>query len=329
MLIKCKFKLFLLLVTILSVLLVSTVGLAEGWVPKSIRVGTASGISTFYQYGAPISIILTDVLGMQVSAGTTNGSAENCRLLDKKEVEMAFSVGPTDYFAYNGLPPFDEPITSLRSVMVVDVHPLQIIVLADSDIQSVTDLKGKRFGVGLSGSAQDVMARAILAEFDMSYDDLTPVFVGGALGDLLRDGDIDAFLSTIPIPGAYVTELAQAKPINLIPLPDEVIDNLVAKHVFYTKAIIPAGTYRGVDEDVPVVSTVASVIVHEDLDDTLVYNIVKGILDNKDRIAETYPGAKKHLTVERALKGLAIPMHPGAIKYFEEINHPGLQDAPK
>jgi len=75
---------------------------------------------------------------------------------------------------------------------------------------------------------------------------------------------------------------------------------------------------------VPGIAAVSSVIVHKDLDNSIVYNIAKGILENKDRIAESYPGAKRYISEEGALVGLSIPMHPGAIKYFEETNNPGL-----
>jgi TRAP transporter TAXI family solute receptor len=302
---------------------------AEGWKPKSIRIGTATAIASNYRLGGAIAQVLKDVLNMPVSSQETGGSAADCRLVSAKEAEAGIVVGPADYYAYTGTPPFKKVYRDLRAVMVVDRNPYQIVVLAESGIKSIPDLRGKRVGVGSVGSGQDVMARAVLGEFNMTYDDIKEAYRGRKLGDLLRDKEIDAFVSVIATPGGYITELSNAKPINLLPLPERVRNKLVGKYPFMTKTVLKKGVYVGVKENVPGLAAWSTWIVHKDLDDEIVYKTAKGILEGKDKIVAAYPGAKRFISPEHALKGIAIPLHPGARKYFEETKNPDLANVPK
>lgn len=298
-----------------------------GFVPQTIRIGTCVSTGSNYRLGGAMAPVLEKALGIPVAAQETGGGAENCRLVENKEIEAGLVVGPSDYFAYNGIEPFKEPHKNIRAVMVTDQNPCQIVVLADSDIRSVEDLKGRKVGVGSVGSSQDTMARAILQAHGMTYDDIGPVFQKN-VGELLRDGEIDAFVSVIAIPGPYIAELASSKKIRLIPLRDEIIQKITAEQKYLVPTVVPKGTYQGVEEDVVGVGAVSTMIVHKDLDSDVVYKMVQSILQGKDQIAEAYPGARRFISEDLALKGITIPLHAGARKFFEEINHPDLDLVP-
>jgi TRAP transporter TAXI family solute receptor len=126
---------------------------------------------------------------------------------------------------------------------------------------------------------------------------------------------LDAAFQTAGTPTAAITELAATTGVTIIPVDDDKIDALIQKYPFYVKTTIPANTYQTVPEEVNTVSVKSMLIVRSDLSEDLVYKVTKAIFENTDKLGHA---KAKEIKIEDALKGVSLPVHPGAKKFFDE-----------
>ena len=198
----------------------------------------------------------------------------------------------------------------------------QIIATKESGIKTVADLKGKRVSVGDAGSGVEFNAKQILEAYGIDMDkDIEKQNLGfDASADALKDGKIDAFFCVAGIPTTAITTLALNNEIEVVEVEDDKFEELASKYGFYTKQIVPAGTYTGVDEDKQTVAVMATYIVDNDLSEETVYNMTKAMFENKDAIIAVHKKGEE-LDVNKAIEGIPaeVPLHPGAAKYYKEV----------
>ena len=108
------------------------------------------------------------------------------------------------------------------------------------------------------------------------------------------------------------------KPLNVITLEDEHIENLMAAYPFYAKTVIPAGTYDGCDEDITTFAQYTALCARADVPEETVYNLVKTMMENADALEAVHKNAAGTCP-ERGIEGALIPMHPGAERYYKEV----------
>lgn len=223
---------------------------------------------------------------------------------------MDYASKGTDLFEEDGA------IESFSAGAALYAEVCQII--SSGDIKSVEDLKGKRVSVGDAGSGVEFNARQILNAYGISFDDIEVNNLGfGDSADALKDGKIDAFFCTAGAPTTAITELATTNSINLLGIDDEHAAALQNDYAFYTQYTIPGGTYKGVDDDVVTVAVKATLIVSDELSEDVVYDLVKGLFDNKDAITAGHAKGAE-LDPAYAVDGISVKFHPGAEKYFKE-----------
>lgn len=281
--------------------------------------GGTSG--TYYPLGGEIAKIITDETGIQVDPQSSNASADNVIALSEGEAELAFVQTDVVAAAIEGVHSFEgQPVEGVMALGSLYPETVQIVVLADSDIQSVEDLKGKKVSVGAPGSGTYVNALQILEVHGMTMDDIDAQNLDfGESTDGIQDGLIDAAFITAGTPTGAVEGLAATHDVRILPIEQDKIDALVEKYPFYAEDTVSAGTY-GMDQEVKTVAVMAMIAVNEDLSEDDVYNITKAIYENVDKL--THDKAE-FISLETALDGVGIPLHPGAEKYYKEA---GLLD---
>lgn len=193
------------------------------------------------------------------------------------------------------------------------------MALADSGINSVADLKGKRVSLDEPGSGTYVDAKLILEANGLSTDDLTAeALKGGAASEALRNGKIDAFFVVAGYPTGSLVELASAASIKLVPISGPGADALTSKYGFFASSDIPAGAYEGV-ETTTTVAVGAQWFTSANEDDELIYNITKALWNEQSRKLLDVGHAKgKTITAESALNGVGVPLHAGAERFYKE-----------
>ena len=287
---------------------------------KFLSFGTGSPAGTYYFLGAGFaSIINKNVKGVRVTAESTAASTENARYLIRGKMDMGLASMGT----LNGLKKQGMDVDKVRLVAVGHTSDTHWIVRKDSPIKSCSDFKGKVIGVGPAGSATlNIWSKKHLAAgFGITLEDIKPKYI--AFHEItrgIRDNTIDAGLIAAGYPIAAVMELARDIPIRLLEIEPEAIKKMQAKYPNVTPFVFPAGTYNGIDKDVPTYVVPQMWLCRADLSKDLVYKIIKAVYDNSEERNDIHPMAKKY-TIENAFRGsksVPVGYHPGAIKYYKE-----------
>lgn len=287
-----------------------------------LSVATGGTGGTYYPLGGAISKIFNDnIPGVSANAQSTGASSENVNLVAGGEAELAFVQNDVTYYAWTGTETFDgqDPITNIRGMAMLYPEVIQVIATADSGITSIADLKGMKVAVGAPGSGTEVNARQILAAYGMTYDDLgkADYLSFNEAADQLKNKQVDAAFVTGALPTSAVTEVTQTADIVVVPMDSDIIAALSAEYPFYTEVMIGGDNYKGMTGDVTSAAVMAMLIVPEELDEDLVYNMTKSIFEQRQVIIDTHARGND-IKLETALAGMPIDLHSGAQKYYDE-----------
>ena len=287
---------------------------------KFLNIGTGGTAGTYYPIGGAIAEILNkEIPGMNASAQSTGASVANINMLSDGSVDLATVQNDITYYAVTGTEMFaGKKVDGLQGIASLYPETCQFVTLQSSGIKSLSELKGKRVAVGAVGSGVEANARQILAAYGITYDDIDEQFLSFAEGaNALKDGNVDVAVLTAGYPTASVQDIASQNPVRLLPVDDQIADQLIAQYPFYTKTAIPAGTYAGFDEAVPGVSVMAMLVAGSTVNEMLGYDIAKAIFSHLDRLQGAH-AVGKQITKDSAKAGMSLPMNPGAEKYFGE-----------
>ena len=256
---------------------------------------------------------------MSANAQSTGASVANVNMLGDGTIDLATVQNDIAYYAANGTEMFvDKKVNGLKGIAALYPETCQFVTLRSSGIKNIAELKGRRVAVGAVGSGVEANVRQILAAYGVSYDDIDAKFLSFAEGaSALKDGNVDVAVLTAGYPTASVQDIAAQHPVRLLPVEDKVADDLIAQYPFYTKTVIPAGTYVGFDEAVPSVSVMAMLVAGPTVNEELGYTVTKAIFSNLDRLRTAHPVARQ-ITRETVQTGMSLPMNAGAEKFFNE-----------
>jgi len=266
-------------------------------------------------------MLSNNVEGLIVTAQTGNASRANCNLISRGQIETAFSQANVTYWSYTGTGIYvNEPIlTNLRGIASLYPETIHIIATKASGIKTIEDLKGKKVGVGAPNSGTAADAEIILKAHGITFDDIKADFIDfNEVAQRLVDGQIDAGFTTAGFPTSSIIDIATKRDMVLVPISAEKMKELVEAIPYYGATVIPGGLYKGVDKDVPALATPALWICDAKLSPTLVYKMTKALWEHRD-VLEKVHSQGKNITLETALGGMGVPLHPGAELYYKEV----------
>jgi len=285
----------------------------------NVLTGGTSGV--YY----PLGVALSQIYGKAIpdaksTVQSTKASAENLNLLQAGKGEIAFTLGDALSDAWKGDAEsgFKVPLKRLRSVAGIYSNYIQIVASADSGIKTLADLKGKRVAVGAPKSGTELNARAILKGAGLVYADLGKVeyLPFGESVELMKNRQLDATVISAGLGVAAVRDLATSIKMVLVTIPADVVTKV--GDPAYQSAVIPAKTYEGQMADVTTVAIQNILVSHEGVSTDMVYKMTKAMFDNLDQMVAAHAAAKA-IKRENAIKGLPVPLHPGAEKYYREV----------
>lgn len=305
----------------LSLALCATAALGfSGVQAESLSIATGGTGGTYYPLGGGLAELISNNLdGYSAVAEVTGASVENMGLVHRQDSDLAIALADTVFQAYNGGERFNG--NRLDVVALASLYPnaVQIVTLAGSDINSLADLRGKRVSVGAPGSGTEVNANAILEGNGISYDDFTALRLNfNETADAIRDGDIDAGFWSVGPPTSSILSLATTRDIKLLSMSEEEVANALELEPVFAPYSLRAGLYEGMDEAVATVGIPNVLTVNTAMSEELAYQITKLMFEEVEYLRDIHPAAND-TTVEFALTSTPIPLHPGAIRYYEEI----------
>lgn len=294
----------------------------EGAKQQNLNFPTAGSTGTIYPLGSAMANLWgTEIEGLRVNAQASNGGVDNLNQLKEGEAHISFATSGIIWEAYNGERGFkDRKYEDVRIVAGLYYNPNQFVVREDAGIESVGDLKGKKFAPGSTGSTPEVESSIILPAYGINYpDDINANFVGFTEAiDLMRNKQIDGALIQAGLPTAAVTEMTSTADGKLIGIEPEIRKQLMEEYPWYSEMTIPAGTYENQEEDVDTLAIKMMLIADASVDEETIYQMTKVFWENLDQL-ETTHAIVKQMEIENAVTELAgIPLHDGAKRYYEE-----------
>lgn len=292
-----------------------------------ISIGTGGVTGVYYPTGGAICRLVNKSRkehGIRCSAESTGGSVYNINTIKAGELEFGVAQSDWQYHAMNGTSKFKDAgkFEKLRAMFSVHPEPFTLIARADSGIEGFMDLKGKRVNVGNPGSGQRATMEVVMEAMGMKMEDLALAaeLKGSEMAQAICDNKIDAMIYTIGHPAAAITEATNTCDVKLVDVKGEAIDKLVADNSFYRVATIPAGMYKGTDNEVTTFGVGATFVTSSDVPENVGYIVAKAVFDNFDDFKKLHP-AFANLKEEQMIKdGLSAPIHDGAAKYYKERN---------
>jgi TRAP transporter TAXI family solute receptor len=265
---------------------------------------------------------------MSMSAINSAGSGENIKLLRDREADFAILQGLYGSYAWNGTGPIERsgPQKHLRSVTMLWQNVEQFIVKAEyaktGDLADLENLRGRTLALGKKNSGTLGSNRRILANlgFDVTKDFKLMHAGYGPSAEALQDGRVDGMNTPAGVPTGAVTRLFAAagdaiKPLQVTPEQAKKADGGLG---LWTPYVIKAGTYPGQKQDWHTIAQPNFLAVHEDVPEAFVYLLTKNIYENLPFLQAIHK-ATRAMALEKALAGLPVPLHPGAVKYYREV----------
>jgi len=286
-----------------------------------LSMGTAPVGGAFPVVGGAIAEVMNDhkdAIDWKVQAKGTKGSQENIRRLQKDELELALSNAAISYFAARGEGTWDKQY-DIRAIATLAPNVALFIARADSGINSVADLKGKRVITGPAGAGFQMFIEPILAEHGVAWDEFTSINAtqSGSV-DQLGDGVAHAAFLGGAVPTSSITQAASTFDIQFIPFDEDKRQALIEKYPFFHPATIPAGTYKGLDADFEGLNVGSMHLITSDSQPAeLIYEVTKAIWENREEIAGKHP-AGKAINPKNVTRDTGIEYHPGAVRFYQE-----------
>jgi uncharacterized protein len=269
--------------------------------------------------GAIADAVQKEIPGTSIQVGP-GGGIGNVEAIELGKCDIGFSNSSSGVDGIMGRPPFKKKMENMRQWANLYPQYFQMIVLDNSGIKSVADLKGRTIAPGPKGQTGEFAATQILQIYGLGYKDMGKVH-HVSYNDtvaLMKDGHCDGWLLCTTIPASTIMDLASTRKIRLLALPEEKIQEMQKLNAGYVRRTVPKGTYQGVDYDVPGVGWWTHLVISAKLPDDLVYKMTKTLIGDLPRLS-TIVKDMKGVTAKDLAADVGIPFHPGALKYFKEI----------
>ena len=285
-----------------------------------------------YGAGTSGSTVNTVVLGqtqilnnycknIQITAEASSGGSDNLRYTQDGVFQISTASSTAAYQAVHGEGDFKgEVFDNVKGWIPFYLSYVMIVVPDESNIKRLNDLRGKRVSVGARGSGAEVICHAMFNGAGITYADFKPYFLSTAdSNEALIDGTIDVTILATGVPTPALMELMAMKKIRIIAIPEEEAAEIAKDTAFLSAGSIPAGTYEGINYDIPTLQSSTIAYISTEVDETIVYDMTKCIWEHLDELADVHI-SQKNLNPQM-IKECILPimeLHGGAKKYYKE-----------
>jgi len=302
---------------------------------KFFTIGTGGNAYIYYPIGKLIANAISNppgsrpcdqggacgVKGLIASAISSRASVANINAIKSGLQNSGFSASNIAYYAYSGTGSMQgkEPMKDLRTIASLYPEYMHIVTLAKSGINSIADLRSKRVSIDLAGSGTYVNAVLILNAFGLTLKDVDDLGIREEEAfDALRNGKIDALFIAVGYPTDIIADLASQMDIKLLPVEGPNANKLIEQYSFLLLCEIPEGIYKGVNAT-KTITTETQWLTSLREPETLIYEITKALWNkNTRKLLDNAHVIGKEITLQSALDGISVPLHPGAEKFYKE-----------
>lgn len=292
-------------------------------------LNTASTGGTYHPVGTAIATLskikLLPTEKFSLTAVNSAGSGANVQALASGSADFAILQGLYGSYAANGTGPVSEPQVNLMAVSMLWQNVEQFLLANELvDAGTVSDMmnaKGKSVAMGKENSGTLGSNQVLLEGLGVDFaNDFEFVHAGyGPSVDAMADGQAVAAGIPSGVPTSAITKLMSTNgdKFTLLNVTEDEAAKMDGGLGLWTPYTIPAGSYPGQDSDVQTVAQPNFLAVNASVDENHVYLLTKTIYENLPFLQAIHP-ATKAMSIEAALAGLPVPLHPGALKFYKE-----------
>jgi len=288
-----------------------------------IRIASGPSGGSWYPLGAKMAEIFGKIDGLSVSNGP-GGGVGNVLDVNKKEAELGWTYGHTAYDGLKGIAPvFKSANPNIRHLATFYPAAVQTVVPKNSSIMSYSELKDKNLSPGKLQWSGYAAAQLVYSKYGFTVDDVkknggTVHHVGYTDSvSLMKDGHIDSTTFLTSVPQASLLDLEFSPGVRFLSIEKPILDGILQENPGYIKIDITKDDYKSIEQPVTTLGAVTIMVVNKDVSDDVVYNITKALWEHHADLAQV-KDTWNEVKLENALLGAALPVHPGAKRYYDE-----------
>jgi TRAP transporter TAXI family solute receptor len=300
---------------------------------KVLRIATGPIDSTEFPFGGLVGNAISNppgsrecdkggncgVPGLIANSLSTEGAWNNLRALLRGDVDLALTQADVLNLAFAGKGDVtnQEKFTRLRVIARLYPETIHLVARPGVKISNIKDLIGKRVAVDSEGGGTRYTARTILNAFGVQASSVQlRVMNMTAAAAALKDNKIDAMFLVSGAPVLALDDLSKTVKFKIIPLAGPQAQKLVQATPYFSLGTIPANTY-GDNVETPTIDVGSVLVARDDLDEELGFGIARAIWHerNKTLFENGHPRGKL-MDKNLAARGLGVPVHPGAARYY-------------
>ncbi len=291
---------------------------AEAQERMSIATGSSGGV--YYLWGGALAKMWSEEIpDVRFNVEATAGQVPNVKLFEAGDLEVAMYNIATAYESWEGIGDYsDRQYRHQRALFAMYPSFYVMAALQDAGIDSIEDWEGKRVSLGTAGGTVDVVARNIVDV--LGVEDVT--FVNSGWPDVpgqMRDGLVDAMAAIGGQPWPPLRDLETTHDLVLYDLSDEDIAKLKEAYPYFVSEALPPNTYDDQPDTYDSLAFWNMTLVRDTVSEEVAYQMLKTVADNVEALKATHPSTARFFDPKNVLRVSPVPLHPGAVKYFQEI----------
>jgi len=282
---------------------------AVGAQAETVKLSTGSQGGSWYPLGGAIKAAMEEADSSLEVAVTPGGGIANVVGVEAGKFPVAFANSPSTVDAMSGKAPFKKAVKNVCNVATLYPQYFQIISLKSAEVKSFADFKGRAITTQPKGNTGEQLTRELLGLNGLSYDELDKVHFASYKDSvsLMKDGHADVFLLGTALPAGAVMDLASARDIAIVPMDDETLSSFQSKNGAFQKRMITAGSYPGIDSDVPALAYATHIIAACDYSEEVIGKMLTAIADNLDSLSAVNKNLKT-LSLAEMGADIGVPM---------------------
>lgn len=265
---------------------------------------------------------------LEMISEESNGYGANVSLLINGDAEFGMTDALALQQGYNATDDYASyPAGEVVGVSALNAAQMAIIVRADSDIQTLDDIRGKRVGIGQVGGTSLMHTLNMLesAGIDPDNDIVAYKVKSAEQAEMMKNDQLDVYIWCGSYSGSAQVDLVTSIDCRVIAPDEELVDKIIEANPCYFKTEIPGGAYPGYDDPIPTFGSQTVFFCRTDVPDEVIYQITKAMYENLDSLGQQSAGYRER-DVNTAVTGISVPIHPGAQAYYEEVGADGIAD---
>jgi uncharacterized protein len=314
-----KFK-FYTLAVIMGFMLITGTAFAD----KQLTFGAASPTGGWMMLAATAAKTINDMdMGYNITpVPSPRGSVENIETIVSGEREFGLTMANVALMAKNGNGLFKKPVEGINGWFAAHHGYWYVIARTGKNINSISDLKGKRVAIGNPGDGDEALNKEIFAHLGLKWTDFKQEYSGfSGARDLIRQNQVDAIAYVAAPRLPSLNELLVSKDLKFLEISDKDMDGLTKALPYIVFRKMPQSDFPTLKFTRPTVNVVSInhiVICSTKLPQKAMYKFTKAIFENMGAIQEVRKSFQV-VTPENAVKGMPITFHPGALQYYKEV----------